>query len=62
MRGADHRKKTWTVSRRYEPDRLSTTRLADAYEKVVPRYIRVLEQKASEMKTESVHEQQVIGG
>lgn len=62
MRGAEHPNKTRTVSRRYEPDRLSPMRLTDAYEKVVPQYIRVLGGKSSAMKTERVHEQQVIGG
>jgi len=62
MRCADHPKKTRTVRRRYDPDRLSPRRLADAYEKVIPRHIRVLREKSSEMKTERVHEQQVIGG
>jgi hypothetical protein len=36
--------------------------LADAYEKVIPRYIRVLGEKSDEMKTEKVYEQQVMGG
>jgi hypothetical protein len=62
MRREKHPKKTRMVNRRYEPDRLSPTRLADAYEKVVPRYIRILWDGSSEAKTERVHEQQVIGG
>jgi hypothetical protein len=37
--------------------------LADAYEKVVPWYIRLLEEKSSEMKAERIiAEQQGIGG
>jgi len=62
MRGANHPKKTRMVSRRYEPDRLSPIRLADAYEKLVPRCIRVLEDKSSVAKTERVDECQVVGG
>ena len=30
------------IHRKYEPDRLSPNRLADAYEKVVPKHIRVI--------------------
>ena len=51
--------KTRMVNRKYEPDRLSLTRLADAYEKVVPGYI--LGEWSIETKTEKVHEQDVIG-
>jgi len=60
MKREEQPKKTRMINRRYEPDRLSPTRLADAYEKVVPRYIRILRDWSSEAKTEGVHEQ-VIG-
>ena len=53
--------KTRMINRKYEPDRLSLTRLADAYEKVVPRYIRILGEWSIETKTETVHEQDVMG-
>lgn len=53
--------KTRMVNRKYEPDRLSLTRLADAYEKVVPGNIRILGEWSIETKTEKVHEQDVIG-
>jgi hypothetical protein len=53
--------KTRMINRKYEPDRLSLTRLADAYEKVVPRYIRILGEWSIETKTKKVHEQDVIG-
>ena len=62
MRGADYLKKTRRVRRRFEPDRLSPTRLAEAYEKIVPRYIRVLEVRKIEVKPEQKREQQAIGG
>lgn len=62
MRGADHPKKTRRVRRRFEPDRLSPTRLAEAYEKIVPRYIRVLEVRKIEVKSEQAREQPAIGG
>jgi hypothetical protein len=62
MRSEEKPKKARKISRRYEPDRLSLTRLADAYEKVVPRYIRILGEWSIETKTEKVHEQDVIGG
>jgi hypothetical protein len=61
MRSEKQPKKTRKINRRYEPDRLSQTRLADAYEKVVPRYIRVIGDWSDEAKTEGVHEQRVIG-
>jgi hypothetical protein len=53
--------KTRMVNRKYEPDRLSLTRLADAYEKVVPGYIRILGEWSIETKTEKVPEQDVMG-
>ena len=53
--------KTRMVNRTYEPDRLSPIRLADAYEKVVPRYIRILGEWSIETKTKKVHERDVIG-
>ena len=62
MRRKEQPQKTRMINRRYEPDRLSPTRLADAYEKVVPRYIRILGDWSREAKTERVREQQVIGG
>ena len=62
MRNTDHPKKTRMVRHRYEPDRLSPTRLADAYEKVLPRSVQVLGEKQDEMETVRVHEQQVTGG
>jgi len=62
MRGADHPKKTRRVRRRFEPDRLSPTRLVDAYEKIIPRYIRVLEARKIEVKSEQTREQPAIGG
>jgi len=62
MRSEEQPKKTRKINHRYEPDRLSPTRLADAYEKIVPRYIRILGDWPSETKTERVHEQLVIGG
>jgi hypothetical protein len=62
MRGADHPKKARRVRRRFEPDRLSPTRLADAYEKIVPRYICVLEARMNEAELEQVQERQAIGG
>lgn len=61
MRSEKQPKKTRKINRRYEPDRLSQTRLADAYEKVVPRHIRVIGDWSYEAKTEGVHEQRVIG-
>jgi len=42
MRSENKPKKTRKINRKYEPDRLSLIRLADAYEKGVPRYIRIL--------------------
>jgi hypothetical protein len=62
MRGADHPQKARGVRRRFEPDRLSPTRLADAYEKIVPRCIRVLGIRMNEAKPEQVHERQAVGG
>jgi len=62
MKREEQPKKTQMINRRYEPDRLSPTRLADAYEKVVPRYIWILGDWSGEAKPERVHEQQVIGG
>ena len=62
MRSEEQPKKTRKINRRYEPDRLSPTRLADAYEKIVPRHIRILVDRSSEKKTERVHEQLMIGG
>jgi hypothetical protein len=59
MRSEDKPKKTRKIRRKYEPDRLSQTRLADAYEKVVPRYIRILGEWSIE--TKKSHEQDVIG-
>ena len=61
MRSEEKPKKTRKISRKYEPDRLSLTRLADAYEKVVPRYIRILGEWSIETKTKKGHEQDVIG-
>jgi len=61
MRSEEKPKKIRMINRKYEPDRLSLTRLADAYEKVVPRYIRILGDWSIETKTEKVHEQDVIG-
>ena len=60
MRSEEKTQKTRKIKRRYEPDRLSLTRLADAYEKVVPRYIRILGEWSIE--TEKVHEQDMVGG
>jgi len=60
MRSEDKPKKTRKINRKYEPDRLSLTRLADAYEKVVPRYIHILGEWSIE--TEKVHEQDMVGG
>jgi hypothetical protein len=62
MRGADHPKKARRVSRRFEPDRLSPMRLADAYEKIVPRNIRVLEVRMNEVRPERVQERPAMGG
>jgi hypothetical protein len=62
MRGADYPRKTRRVRRRFEPDRLSPTRLVDAYEKIIPRYIRVLEVRKIEVKSEQAREQPAIGG
>jgi hypothetical protein len=62
MRSEEKPQKTRKISRRYEPDRLSLKRLADAYEKVVPRYIRILGEWSIDTKTEKVHEQDVNGG
>ena len=61
MRSEEKPKKTRKISRKYEPDRLSLTRLVDAYEKVVPRYIRVLGEWSIETKTKNGHEQDMIG-
>ena len=60
MRSEDKPKETRKINRKYEPDRLSLTRLAEAYEKVVPRYIRILGEGSIE--TENVHEQDMVGG
>jgi hypothetical protein len=54
--------KTRVVHRRYEPDRLSPARLAEAYEKVVPRYVRILDEWLNEMETKPDHERLRIGG
>jgi len=62
MKGTDRPKKTRRVSRRFEPDRLSPTRLADAYERIIPRYIRVLEVRMNEVRSEQGQEQQAMGG
>ena len=62
MRREEQPQKARMINRRYEPDRLSPTRLADAYAKVVPRYIRILGGGSSKAKTKRVHEQPVIGG
>jgi hypothetical protein len=32
----------WIVHRSYEPNRLSPTFLAQAYEKIIPQYVRVI--------------------
>ena len=60
MRSEDKPKKTRKINCKYEPDRLSLTRLADAYEKVVPRYIRILGEWS--IGSEKVHEQDMVGG
>lgn len=48
MKRKEHREKQRTIHRKFEPDRLSPTRLADAYEQVVPKRIRVLEEASGE--------------
>jgi hypothetical protein len=62
MRSEKRQKKTRMINRKYEPDRLSPTRLADAYEKVVPRSIWILKDWSREAKSDRVDKQQVIGG
>lgn len=62
MRSEETPKKTRKINRKYEPDRLSPTRLSDAYEKVVPRYIRILWEWSIETEVESDPEQRMIGG
>lgn len=62
MRGTGHPKNARRVRRRFEPDRLSPTRIADAYEKIVPRNIHVFGISKKAAKFEQVHKQPVIGG
>jgi hypothetical protein len=42
MKGAKNPQKVWRVMCRFEPDRLSSTRQADAYEIILPRNIRIM--------------------
>ena len=62
MKSEEKSRKTRMVHRRFEPDRLSSTRMADAYEKIVPRSIRVLEIRTKAAKHEWVLKRAAIGG
>jgi hypothetical protein len=62
MRCEKRQKKTRMVNRCYEPDRLSPTRMVEAYEKIVPRHVRVLDEWRNETETKQVHEQLLLGG
>jgi hypothetical protein len=61
MKSEEKSQKTRMVHRRFEPDRLSSTRMADAYEKIVPRSIRVLEIHTKAAKHEWVLKRAMIG-
>ena len=37
-----HKAKRWIVRQQFEPDRMSRERLADAYEQVIPKCVRVI--------------------
>jgi hypothetical protein len=61
MKSEEQPQKTRMVHHRFEPDRLSAARLADAYEKIVPRSIRFLEVGREANKPEWVQLRPVIG-
>ena len=58
MSQSRHKAQSWTVRRQFEPDRLSPERLADAYEKVVTEYVRVIETTTENTKTQDQAERQ----
>lgn len=60
MNRRDQQKKELVIHREFESDRLSPNRLADAYEKVIPKHIRVCEGVIGENKA-PVYEQQTKG-
>lgn len=47
------RQRRWIVRRKYEPGRLSQVILEQAYTKIVPGYIKVLDAPTSEMEESS---------
>lgn len=61
MSRRDQNKEKWMIHREYIPDRLSPRRLADAYEKVVPKHIRVVARVMEEIKVRA-YEQWTRGG
>jgi len=62
MKSEERPQKTRMVHRRFEPDRLSVERLADAYEKIVPGSVRFLEVCRNTANHEWVQLRPVIGG
>ncbi len=44
------KRKRWNVHRKFEPNRLSYTTLEQAYAKIVPQHIRILDVPAGEME------------
>ena len=62
MNSEEKSQKTRMVHRRFEPDRLSSTRIADAYEKIVPRSIRIQEIRTQVAEHEWVLRRAAIGG
>jgi hypothetical protein len=45
-----HRRRSWIVHRKFEPNRLSPAALEQAYAKIVPQRIRILDVPAGEME------------
>lgn len=57
------RRKELVVQRTYEPGRLSGTWLAEAYEQVVSRHVRIVLQRVEQEEIQgSADQQQAVGG
>ena len=50
MSHSKHKTQSWVVHRQFEPGRLSPEWLADAYEKVIPKCVRVIEITADDAR------------
>ena len=62
MRDTRYPKKARRIKHRFEPDRLSPTRLADAYEIILPRSIRIFDVNTNETVPERIFKPQTVGG